>query len=160
MPASYGGALHRGLGSDLVRRGGGGNAGAPKLVTFPYRLSGGRLAPIISAGVRIGQAWRPIQLYLDSGATYTILRARVAQDVQFDYETGRKVLVQVGDGTLIPVFLHQLPMQIGSRRFVAPVGFSAKLGVPFNLLGRLGVFEHFRICFIEKRRTVTFLPLV
>ena len=98
-------------------------------------------------------------MYVDSGATYTILRAKVADDLGFDYEKGRKLSVQVGDGKLIPVFLHDLPLQIGSTQRIATVGFSAKLGVPFNLLGRLGVFEHFRVCFHEKRRMVSFQPV-
>ena len=80
----------------------------------------------------------------------------MAEEIGFDYTKGRRVFVQVGDGALIPVFLHNLPVQIGDQSFVAPVGFSSKLGVPFNLLGRLGVFEHFKICFHEKRKVVSF----
>jgi predicted aspartyl protease len=125
---------------------------------FPYKLVGGRWSPMISAGIHLKKLWRPIELYVDSGASYTVLRAKVADDVGFDYEKGRKVLAQVGDGALIPVYLHDLPVQIGGRRLVAPIGFSAKLGVPFNLVGRLGVFEHFKILFREKRRLVSFQP--
>jgi len=123
---------------------------------FPYKIVGGRWSPMISAGLWLQGRWRPIEFYVDSGAAYTIVRAKVAEDVGFDYRKGRKVFVQVGDGVLIPVFLHDLPVQIGGRRFTGVIGFSAKLGVPFNLLGRLGVFEHFRICFREKRRVVSF----
>jgi Aspartyl protease len=111
---------------------------------------------MISAGLYLAGLWRPVELYVDSGAAYTILRAKVANDVGFPYEKGRRILVQVGDGALIPVFRHDLPLQIGGRRFVVPIGFSAKLGVSFNLLGRAGVFEHYRILFREKRRVVSF----
>jgi len=41
-----------------------------------------------------------------------------------------------------------------SKVFKAAVGFSDKLGVGFHLLGRQDVFDHFRICFHEKRRVV------
>src|SRR5207253_7691908 len=112
---------------------------ASKPIVFPYTPIGGRLSPVISAGIRLDNAWRAIELYVDSGAAYTILRAEVASAVGFNYLSGRKVLIQVGDGALIPVFLHDLPIQIGSMQFTAPIGFSAKLGVPFNLLGRLGI---------------------
>ena len=75
----------------------------------------------------------------------------------FDFKKGRKVFVQVGDGKLIPVYLHDIAVQIGATQFVAPIGFSAGLGVPFNLLGRSGTFEHFRICFHEKKKS-RFVP--
>jgi len=70
--------------------------------------------------------------------------------------TGRKVFAQVGDGGQIPVYLHKLPMQIGPVRFNATVGFSDKLRLGFHLLGREGVFEHFKICFHERSRFVSF----
>ena len=76
-----------------------------------------------------------------------------------DFKTGRKIFVQVGDRSLIPVYLHKLPMQIGPQQFNATVGFSEKLGVRFHLLGRQDVFEHFKICFHEKRRLMTFQPV-
>ena len=127
-----------------------------KTTLFPYKLAAGRLSPIVSAGVELGNLWQPMELYLDSGATYTILRPKVAQDLGFDWMAGRKVFVQVGDGSLIPVYLHKLKVQIGSARFKATVGFSDKLGVGFHLLGRQDVFERFKICFHEKRKVVTF----
>jgi hypothetical protein len=71
----------------------------------------------------------------------------------------RRVFVQVGDGSLIPVFLHELPLRIGGNQFTAAVWFSARLGGPFNLLGRDRVFDHFRICFHEKRKVVSFQPV-
>src|SRR5580765_8878011 len=123
---------------------------------FPYKMLAGRWSPLISAGIELDGVWRPVEFYIDSGAAYTILRAKVADDAGFEYKNGRKVFVQVGDGKLIPVYLHDIAVQIGATQFVAPLGFSAGLGVPFNLLGRSGTFEHFRICFHEKRRVVSF----
>lgn len=32
----------------------------------------------------------------------------------------------------------------------------SKLGVGFNLLGRMGIFEHFKICFDEAQGIITF----
>jgi gag-polyprotein putative aspartyl protease len=129
-------------------------------IVFPYKLLGGRWSPMISAGIRVCDRWQPIELFVDSGATYTILRAQTANDAGLDFTSGRKVFAQVGDGSLIPVYLHDLPIQIGGVSFRAPIGFSQQLGVAFNLLGRLGVFEHFKICFHERQRVVSFLPCV
>lgn len=114
---------------------------------------------MISTGLALQGVWRPVEFFVDSGATYTIVRTKVAEEAGFDFSQGRKTFVQVGDGGLIPVFLHTLPMQIGATRFGATVGFSEKLGVRFNLLGRQGVFEHFKICFHERRRVLSFQPV-
>jgi hypothetical protein len=54
------------------------------------------------------------------------------------------------------VYLHDLELQIGPERFLAKVGFSERLGVAFNLLGRDSVFTHFKICFQEYQRILSF----
>ena len=87
------------------------------------------------------------------------MHAQFATGFGLDFKQGRKVFVQVGDGSLIPVYLHKLPIQIGPNQFKATVGFSEKLGVRFHLLGREDVFERFRICFHEKQRVVSFQPV-
>jgi len=130
-----------------------------KPIVFTYKPAGGRLSPVVSVGIRLDGQWQVAELYVDSGAFYTLLHAQFAVDFGLDFKKGRKVFVQVGDGSLIPVYLHKLPLQIGPKRFKATVGFSEKLGVRFHLLGRQDVFERFRICFHEKRRVVTFQPV-
>jgi hypothetical protein len=130
-----------------------------KPTVFRYKLVVGRWSPMVSAGLDFGGTWQPVELYVDSGAAYTILRPKLAEELGFDWRKGRKLFVRVGDGSLIPVYLHKLKMQIGPTRFPATVGFSDRLGVGFHLLGRLDVFDHFKICFHEQRRVVTFQPV-
>jgi predicted aspartyl protease len=125
---------------------------------FRYKLVAGWWSPMISAGVNLGGTWQPVELFVDSGASYTILRPKVAQELGFDWESGRRIFVRVGDGSLIPVHLHKLEMQIGPTRFKATVGFSDRLGVGFHLLGRQDVFPNFTICFHEHERFVSFVP--
>jgi hypothetical protein len=81
---------------------------------------------------------------------------QVASRIGLNFRSGRKTLVQVGDGGLIPAYLHDLTIQLGKEKFVAPLGFSDRLGVGFNLLGRTGVFNQFKVCFDEKNWFVTF----
>lgn len=128
----------------------------PRVFAYPYDLASGRLSPMVPAGICVAGRWRVAQFYVDSRAFYTLAPARHAMDYGLDFKKGQKVLAQVGDGSLIPVFLHRLPMQIGGKRFEAVVGFSERFGLRFNLLGRQDVFEHFKICFHEQRRVVTF----
>ena len=123
---------------------------------FRYKSFRGRLAPMITIGVKIGATWYPVEVYVDSGAAYSVLRAQMAEGIGFDYRLGNRVYLQVGDGSFIPVYLHELEVQVGSERFTAKVGFSEKLGVGFNLLGREGIFERFKICFQESQRILTF----
>ena len=112
--------------------------------------------PLITIGLKIGEVWYPVEVYGDSGSGYTVLRAQIADGIGFDYRTGNGVYLQVGDGSFIPVYLHELQIQIGTEQFSAKVGFSEKLGVGFNLLGRAGIFERFKICFQESQRILTY----
>jgi hypothetical protein len=127
-------------------------------MVFRYKLFRGRFAPIITVGIRIDSVWYPVEVYVDSGSAYTVLHASIAEGLGFDYRTGEQQYFQVGDGSFIPVYLHDLELQIGTERCTVKVGFSEKLGVGFNLLGRFGIFERFKICFDERRGVVTFEP--
>lgn len=127
-------------------------------IVFRYKPFRGHLAPIITIGVRIEATWYPIEVYVDSGSVYTVLHAQFADGVGFDYLTGDRIFVQVGDGSFIPVYLHDLDIQVGTERFTGKVGFSDKLGVGFNLLGRRNFFDRFKICFHESKGVLTFEP--
>lgn len=126
--------------------------------TFRYKPFRGQLAPMITIGVRMGTVWYPVEVYVDSGAAYTVIRADVADGVRFDYRTGSLLYLQVGDGSFIPIYLHDLELQIGKEVLVAKVGFSERLGVGFNLLGRTSVFQRFKVCFQESQGLLTFEP--
>jgi hypothetical protein len=125
-------------------------------VVFRYKPMLGRLSPTATIGLHLNETWWRVDAYVDSGAAYSIIHGDFVRDVGFDFETGERILVKVGDGSLIPVFLHRIPVQIGPHRLEARMGFSNHLGIGFHLLGRLDVFEHFRVCFHERERTVIF----
>jgi hypothetical protein len=65
-------------------------------------------------------------------------------------------MIVVGDGSFIPASFLKLPMRIGELELEAEVGFSEKLGVGFNLLGRKDVFNAFRVCFSDAKNVVSF----
>jgi len=108
--------------------------------------------------IRIEATWHPIEVYVDSGSVYTVLHSKIAEGIGFNYLSGERIYLQVGDGSFIPVYLHDLEIQLGTERFVGRVGFSEKLGVAFNLLGRTSVFDRFKICFLESQGILTFEP--
>ncbi|MBI4026424.1 MAG: hypothetical protein HY360_15675 [Verrucomicrobia bacterium] len=133
-----------------------GEGASSRRLVFPYRPLGGAFAPMVTVGFKIGGVWRITELYLDSGAYYTILHAGFAQSASLDFRKGVRKDVQVGDGNMIPIYLHRLPVQLASESFEATVAFSEKLGVRFNLLGRFDIFERFKITFQENRKIVFF----
>ena len=108
--------------------------------------------PIVPITIQNHKVW----VYVDSGATFSLVNAAEARDMGIDWESGRPQMIVVGDGSFIPTFIHNLPIQIGTSQITAPVGFSERLGVGFNLLGRTGVFDQFQVCFNDRARRVTF----
>jgi len=126
------------------------------IVRLKYKLYKGLSLPIVAIGINYSQRWHSVEAYVDSGATYSLFTDQVAARIGLNYKSGKKILVQVGDGSFIPVFLHDLTIQLGTERFMAPLGFSERLGLGFNLLGRTGIFSRFKVCFDEKNGFVTF----
>lgn len=121
-------------------------------VEFPYTLHKGYRMPIIPITILSHKVW----VFVDSGATFSILRIDEARRIGIDWESGRLQMIVVGDGSFIPTYFHDLSIQIGTWEVTAPVGFSERLGVGFNLLGRTGVFDRFEVCFNDRARKVTF----
>lgn len=99
-------------------------------ITFPYKTYRGIPCPIVHEADGLG----------------------------LDYRKGHSTFVTVGDGGSIPVYVHRLLIQFGSVVRRAAIGFSPKLGVGFNLLGRQDIFTHFDVTFSDATRTVTFRP--
>ncbi|MEW6102942.1 MAG: hypothetical protein AB1630_03850 [bacterium] len=98
-----------------------------------------------------------LEAYIDSGAYMSIFDVEFAFALGLEVKSERKQMFIVGDGSFIPGYVFNLPMQIGEHKFISPVAFSDKLNVGFNLLGRKGIFDHFEeIIFREKREEVEF----
>jgi hypothetical protein len=124
-------------------------------VEFAYMRHKGYLMPIIPITIQNHKVW----VYVDSGATFSMIGAAEANDMGIDWQSGRRQMVVVGDGSFIPVFVHNLLVEIGGTQLTIPIGFSERLGVGFNLLGRTGVFNQFEVCFNDHARKVTFEPI-
>lgn len=123
-------------------------------IKFPYKTYNNIPCPIITIKIR-GTA---IDTYVDSGAFYSIFSVNEAEWMNIDYTKGRQSGAMVGDGNIIPVYFHILPVCIGTVSFNAAVGFSPKLNIGFNLLGRKDIFERFVVIFDDAERIITFIP--
>jgi hypothetical protein len=122
------------------------------LIEFPYTVHKGYLLPIIPITVLSHWVW----VFVDSGAAFTILSTEDTGRMGIDWEKGRRQMVVVGDGSFIPTYIHDLTLRIGDFEITAPIGFSERLGVGFNILGRKGIFDQFQVCFNDHIRKVTF----
>ena len=111
--------------------------------------------PIIPVSIHGHKLW----VFVDSGATFSMLTVDEAERIGIDWQSGWRQMIVVGDGSYIPTFFHDLSVQIGDTQITAPIGFSERLGVGFNLLGRTGVFNQFEVCFNDHARKVTFQPI-
>ena len=128
-------------------------------VRFLYKRVRGIYQPVIPLGIKFPLRWVPLDVYVDSGAEYTVIEAGIAESVGFDYRQGNRIYLRVGDGSLISVYLHYLEVQLGSVQLRCRVGFSQQLKVNYNVLGKADIFEDFRVCFSQKQRLITFETL-
>jgi len=130
-----------------------------RAVTVPYSLYRGHPSPIIPLHVRGPNGWEAIWVYVDSGAFVSIFADAEARSLGLDLEAGQLTYSIVGDGSLIPVYVHRLPLRIGAVEWHARIGFSPRLGVGFNLLGRQDIFTRFDVTFSDSRQRITFTPV-
>lgn len=120
-------------------------------IEFPYTRHKGYFMPIVPISINTHKLW----VFVDSGATFSIMTTGEAARIGIDWQSGRRQMIVVGDSS----YIHNLPATIGDREITVPIGFSERLGVGFNLLGRTGVFSQFEVCFNDQARKVTFQPI-
>lgn len=130
-----------------------------RAITFPYKTYRDLPCPIILLGLHGPNGWKHTEAYVDSGASVSIFTVIEAKRIGIRYETGAERFMTVGDGSLIPVYIHRLPVRIGAIELTAAIGFSPRLGVGFNLLGRQDLFTHFDVTFSDTRQRVIFTPV-
>jgi hypothetical protein len=128
------------------------------MIEFPYTSYKGLPAPIIPLTLITNQQASRVWTYVDSGAIYSIFKVSEAEKAGLDFKQGKKLYAMVGDGSLIPVYLHRVNILIGNEKLTATIGFSERLGVGFNLLGRTDIFTKFTVCFNDQVKKITFTP--
>lgn len=127
-----------------------------RVIKFPYTFYKNTAGPIIRISVKGKKEFEEIWVFVDSGATFSIFSFAEAEKLNIDPKIGEKCFVVVGDGSYIPVWKHKLLVKIGSKIIKATIGFSDRLGVGFNLLGREDIFEKFDVAFSDSRKEIVF----
>ncbi len=124
-------------------------------IIFRYGIYQNISIPIIPIKLRNNNTWHEVWVYADSGATYSILKSQEAERLGIDIYSGKKQMITVGDGSLIPIYLHRLRVNLNDYEFEANIGFSDRLGIGFNILGRKDFFEEFVFCFDDYKKVMT-----
>lgn len=122
---------------------------------FPYQKNSiGDYFPVVDIFISKTNHTARIFALVDSGATISIFREDVAEQLGVDIEEGKETYLG-GVGGRIKGYIHKLDVEIAGKKLLCPVVFSREYTVSFNLLGRETVFKEFRIIFEEKKNLLT-----
>ncbi len=116
----------------------------------------GRYLPIVPIELK-GEEWIELRAFVDSGASYSIFHADIAEILGIDHTKGEKSHMTTGDGARIPVYIRDVEVRFAEVEFTAKIGFSDKLGIGFDILGRKDFFERFTVCFSEVEKMIQFI---
>lgn len=120
---------------------------------FKYHFNGEGYFPIIPLYISTQNQQLKIYALIDSGATISVFKDEVAEQLGIVIERGKEIYLG-GVGGRIKGYIHQLHFELAGKKFLCPVVFSHEYFVSFNLLGREVFFKSFRIVFEEKKKHV------
>lgn len=122
------------------------------LTSYPYQKhpSGG-FFPVLPLAVNYRKKRAEIYALIDSGATISIFRPEVAEELGIKIEAGEEAYL-TGVGGRIKGYLHNLKIEVAGKRFTCPIIFSYEFTVSFNLIGREKFFKNFVIVFDEEKK--------
>lgn len=111
--------------------------------------------PVADFEIKTRFGWIPVLAYADSGADITLLPRSFLYflDVKFT-EDEVKEIGGVGGGK-VPVVVRKVELNVSDRVIWAKVAIALIRDIPY-LLGRKDVFDHFEVCFRNKKRITSF----
>ncbi len=128
-------------------------------IQFPYKRYRNGLAPIIPIKVWAGGRWRKVEVYVDSGAAYSVLTVTEAKRLGLMKITARRVAVTTSSGQTQGISLHRLWVKVGDdRRLSVTFGVPRGFDINSNLLGRRDFFEKYQVCFDDANALITLTP--
>lgn len=120
---------------------------------FEYERVGDSFFPVINVELIHEDKSIITKAYVDSGAMYSIFNADLADVLELDYKKGKKIY-PLGIGGHICANINDIILKIEDAEIPCKVLFSDEFVVKFNLLGRIGLFDRFRICFDDQERSL------
>ncbi|MEW6069928.1 MAG: hypothetical protein AB1485_04865 [Candidatus Thermoplasmatota archaeon] len=128
-----------------------------RVIKIKYEQIGAKFFPVINIRLIAKNRAITTKAYVDSGATYSIFNAGLARILQVDYKRGKKVY-PLGVSGHICAYLCNIKMGIEDVEIPCEVLFSDEIVTKFNIIGRCGIFEKFRVCFDDVERTLYLYP--
>lgn len=121
---------------------------------FSYLEKDGQYFPVIDVKLTTKKSEIIVRALVDSGASFSVFRSEIAEELGLDIEKGKKIYL-TGIGGRILGYLHEISVAVENKTFRCKIIFSPEFTVSFNLLGRNNFFQPFAISFLEqKRKTV------
>ena len=98
------------------------------------------------------------RVLIDSGADKCLFHGAIGEMLGLDVRSGKKspmrgIMSKQGD-----VFYHNVIISLYGQEVESVVGFSYDLDIAFGLLGQVGFFDSFRVCFDLPRRDFNVTP--
>ena len=124
------------------------------MTRIPYMVWRGRASPLVTTKLSINDKSVTTLAYVDTGATYSVYNSDFCERLGLELLKGERMDITVVDGGIIPVYLHEIRIQIEDLEFQAKIGFSDRLGTGINILGRETVLDEFVVCFDGKNKEI------
>jgi hypothetical protein len=120
---------------------------------FSYLEKDGQYFPVIDVKLGSRKNKLTVKALIDSGASFSVFRPEIAQELGIELERGKKIYL-TGVGGRILGYLHKVPISVGNKNFLCKIVFSSEFNVSFSLLGRDNFFIPFIISFLEKNKKI------
>jgi hypothetical protein len=125
------------------------------MLRFPYYKGRPHIPLVLEYGNR---QERSLPL-LDTGADFSIFHRSVSDSLGLDPAQGTLRQFNNADGSIFEVCEFRLSVEIAGARFPARICFADQSALAeFPLLGRLDIFEKFRVTVCEQDQYVELVP--
>ena len=117
------------------------------MMKLPYLLWKGKHSPIVEVELFNGGERIRTLAYVDTGATYSVFHSDYCEELGLVLRDGVRIDITVGDGGIIPVYIHPLTVKIEDLTLRGVIGFSDRLGTGINIIGRKDIMDTSMVCF-------------
>ncbi len=118
------------------------------------------LKPLIPIKISMGNNIVSYAALIDSGADICIFHAELGKYLGLDIESGKREEfggVQERGGA--HAYLHKVTLNIGGWDYETTIGFSSSIAdYGYGILGQRGFFDHFKVCFEQKKEMIELKP--